>query len=125
MIKSSMFVLAVLNLEASAKFYRDILGFEIHDLGEPGWRMYVKDDCHIMAGECPEAIPPRELGNHSYFGYLVVDNADKYFEKVNEHNVEVVKAIKDEPWSMREFGIRTVDGHRIMIGHRINDEGKS
>ncbi len=125
MIKSSMFVLAVPNLEASAKFYRDILGFEIRDLGEPGWRMYVKDDCHIMAGECPEAIPPRELGNHSYFGYLVVDTADKYFEKVNEHNVEVVKAIKDEPWSMREFGIRTVDGHRIMIGHRINDEGKS
>ncbi len=120
-----MFVLAVLNLEASAKFYRDILGFEIHDLGEPGWRMYVKDDCHIMAGECPEAIPPRELGDHSYFSYLVVDNADKYYEKVNEHDVEVVKTIKDEPWSMREFGIRTVDGHRIMIGHRINDEGKS
>ena len=125
MIKSSMFVLAVLNLEASAKFYREVLGFEIHDLGEPGWRMYVKDDCHIMAGECPEAIPPRELGDHSYFSYLVVDNADKYYEKVNEHDVEVVKTIKDEPWSMREFGIRTVDGHRIMIGHRINDEGKS
>ena len=22
----------------------------------------------------------------------------------------------DEPWGMREFGIRTIDGHRIMFG---------
>jgi hypothetical protein len=25
-------------------------------------------------------------------------------------------ALRDEPWGMREFGIRTVDGHRIMCG---------
>jgi hypothetical protein len=30
----------------------------------------------------------------------------------------VIKAIKDEPWGMREFGLRTVDGHRIMVGQR-------
>lgn len=121
MIKDSMFVIAVPNLEVSAKFYREILGFEVHELGDPGWRMYKKDDCHIMAGECPDALPPGELGDHSYFGYLIVDNADRYFDKVMANDVEIIKSIKDEPWNMREFAIRTVDGHRIMIGQRINE----
>ena len=121
MIKSSMFVLAVPNLEVSAKFYRDILGFEIHEIGDAGWRMYVKDDCCIMAGECPDAMSPNKLGDHSYFGYLVVDHADRYNDKLKANNVEIINTIKDEPWNMREFPIRTVDGHRIMVGQRINE----
>jgi hypothetical protein len=28
-------------------------------------------------------------------------------------------AIEDKSWGMREFALRTVDGHRIMIGHSI------
>jgi len=120
MIKSSMFVLAVPDLEKSATFYREVLGFDIHEIGDPGWRMYVRDDCHIMAGECPDATPPVELGEHSYFGYLVVENAEEYFSQITSHDVEVLKSIKDEPWGMREFAIRTVDGHRIMIGQRLN-----
>ncbi len=45
-------------------------------MDDPGWRMFVQDNCRIMAGE---------------------------------------------PWGMREFGLRTVDGHRIMIGHELAD----
>jgi catechol 2,3-dioxygenase-like lactoylglutathione lyase family enzyme len=63
-------VLAVPDLARSSQFYRDVLGFEIQELAK-GWLMYVKDSCHIMAGECPDAIAPRDLGDHSYFGYLV------------------------------------------------------
>ena len=28
----------------------------------------------------------------------------------------ITKPLRDEPWGMREFGLRTADGHRIMIG---------
>lgn len=124
MIKSSMFVIAVPNLEKSAKFYQEILGFEIHEIGDPGWRMYLKNDCHIMAGECPDAIPPAELGDHSYFAYLVVDHADTYYNTVKANNVEIIKSIKNEPWNMREFSLRTVDGHRIMIGQRLSKKNQ-
>jgi len=68
MIKQSMFVLAVPDLQVSAAYYRDVLGFEIREIGDDGWRMYVRDHCRIMAGECPDAIPPAELGDHSYYG---------------------------------------------------------
>jgi uncharacterized glyoxalase superfamily protein PhnB len=115
MIKRCMYVLAVPDLARSSAFYRDVLGFEIRNMA-PGWLSYVKDSCHIMAGECPDAIPARDLGDHSYFGYLVVEGVDEYYRRVTAGGAEIVKALRDEPWGMREFGLRTVDGHRLMIG---------
>ena len=117
-ITETLHVLAVPNLTRSADFYRDVLGFEIRDLA-PGWLMFVKDACRIMAGECPDALPPRELGDHSYFAYLVVDDVDAYHARVRSHAVELIKPLNDEPWGMREFGLRTADGHRIMLGQRL------
>jgi len=118
-IRRTMFVLAVPDLARSAAFYRDVLGFDIRDMGDPGWRMYVRDECRIMAGQCPDAIPPAELGDHSYFAYLVVDNVDAYHERVASAGSEIVKALASEKWGMREFGLRTVDGHRIMVGQEL------
>jgi uncharacterized glyoxalase superfamily protein PhnB len=69
-----------------------------------------------MAGECPDALPVAQLGDHSYFAYLVVDDVDGFHRKAIAAASEIVKPIADEPWGMREFGLRTVDGHRIMIG---------
>jgi uncharacterized glyoxalase superfamily protein PhnB len=120
MIDRTMYVLAVLDLEASAAFYRDVLGFEIHEIGDPGWRMFVRDACRIMAGHCPDATPPHDLGDHSYFAYFVVDDVDDYYASVTAKGVELIKPLRDEPWGMREFGLRTLDGHRIMIGQDLD-----
>ncbi len=120
MIRSTMFVLAVPNLERSGSFYRDVLGFEIRASGGAGWQFFVRDGCKIMAGECPDALQPAELGDHSYFGYLVVDNADTYYQRAVSASAEIVKPIADEPWGMREFGLRTIDGHRLMIGQDLD-----
>lgn len=119
MIKHSMFVIAVPDLEKSARFYRDVLGFEIRDIGDPGWRMYVRGQCRIMAGDCPDALKPIDLGDHSYFGYLVVEDAQALYVEVEAKGAQIIKTIRDEPWGMREFAIRTVDGHRIMMGQEL------
>jgi catechol 2,3-dioxygenase-like lactoylglutathione lyase family enzyme len=119
MIQQIMFVLAVPNLQVSASYYRDVLGFKIREIGDPGWRLYVRDNCRIMAGECADAIPPADLGDHSYYGYLVVDDAQSYFEEVKTNGAEILKYLRDEPWGMREFSLRTADGHRIMIGQDL------
>lgn len=119
MITDTMFVIAVPNLERSGAFYRDVLGFEIQEIGDPGWRLFVRDSCRIMAGECPGAIPAAELGDHSYFAYLVVDTVDEFHQRALAHGVALIKEIRDEPWGMREFGLRTVDGHRIMLGSQL------
>jgi len=120
-IQRTMYVLAVQNLAASAQFYQDVLEFSIHEIGDPGWRMFIKDTCQIMAGECPDALPASVLGDHSYFAYLVVDDVDAYFETVLTNGATILKSVKSEPWGMREFSLRTVDGHRIVVGQDLDD----
>jgi uncharacterized glyoxalase superfamily protein PhnB len=61
------------------------------------------------------------VNQHSYFAYFVVDDVDDYYNTVTAKNVEVIKPLKSEPWGMREFGIKTIDGHRIMIGQDLDD----
>ena len=120
MIHRTMFVLAVPDLERSGAFYRDVLGFEIREMGAPGWRLFVRDGCRIMAGECPDALPAAQLGDHSYFGYLVVDDVDADYQRAVGANAKIIKSIASEPWGMREFAVRTIDGHRIMIGQDLD-----
>jgi uncharacterized glyoxalase superfamily protein PhnB len=71
-----------------------------------------------MAGECPNALPAQELGDHSYFAYLEVDDIDRFYEAVIGRGASLTKELRNEPWGMREFGIRTLDGHRIMFACR-------
>lgn len=119
MIRKHIYVLAVPDLDRSAGFYRDVLGFTVHEMGDPGWRMFERDGCCIMAGACPDALPAAQLGDHSWFAYLEVDNADAWHARARACGAEITKAPANEPWGMREFGLRTVDGHRIMIGHAL------
>src|SRR5439155_17498624 len=82
MITDHRYVIAVPNLEASAAYFNAVLGFEVREIGDPGWRFFVRDGCTIMAGECPDALPAAELGDHSYFAYIILDDVDAYFAAV-------------------------------------------
>jgi predicted enzyme related to lactoylglutathione lyase len=119
MISETRFVIAVPDLKTSSAFYRDVLGFTIHTIPDPGWLFYTSGNCTIMAGECPDAIPPRELGDHSYYAYLQVDQIDSYYESVRSAGAKITKSLRDEPWGMREFGVVTIDGHRIMFAASV------
>lgn len=116
------FVIAVPNLQESAAFYRDVLGFTIHSIPDPGWLFYRCGDCMIRAGECPDALPPSQLGDHSYFAYLQVENIDELHESIRRAGAQICKDLRDEPWQMRELGVVTADGHRIMFGSPISGQ---
>jgi predicted enzyme related to lactoylglutathione lyase len=120
MLRNPRYVIAVHDLERSARYYRDVLGFEVREVGDPGWRFFVRDECFIMAGECPDAMAAHELGDHSYFAYVLVDDIDQLYAAVTANGATLIKPLRDEPWQMREFGVRTVDGHRMMFGRRLN-----
>lgn len=119
MLTHPRYVIAVRDLARSADFYRDMLGFEVHDMGDPGWRWFQRDACAILAGECVDAMPAADLGDHSYFAYVQTDDVDGLHDEYLARGVERIKPLRDEPWGMREFGIRTIDGHRMMFGKPI------
>lgn len=119
-IQRSIHVLAVQDLEASSAYYQDVLGFSIYEIGDPGWRMFELGACRIMVGHCPDEVSAGDLGDHSYFAYLVVEDIDAYYDRVAGQGGEIIKPLQDEPWGMREFGLMTVDGHRMMIGQDLD-----
>lgn len=111
-------VLAVPDKTITAAFFINILGFKKYFENE-GWIFVLRDNCEIMLGECRDAIPPSALGEHSYFSYLLVDNADEYFNEVKQKGGTFTSEISDKPWNMREFGILSPDGFRLMVGQKI------
>jgi catechol 2,3-dioxygenase-like lactoylglutathione lyase family enzyme len=79
-LHSCRYVIAVHDLERTARFYGDVLSFIVHDAGDPGWRFFVRDQCFVMAGECPGALPPEDLGDHSYFAYVEVEGISELYD---------------------------------------------
>jgi predicted enzyme related to lactoylglutathione lyase len=118
-ISKTRFVIAVPNLQVSAAFYRDVLGFTIETIPDPGFLFYHCGDCVVMAGQCPDAMNPAETGDHSYYAYLEIDDIDRFYESVRAAGTKICKAICNEPWGMREFGLVTADGHRIMYASPV------
>lgn len=113
-ILQNHYVLAVHDLKASSEFFV-LLGFNITS-EPPGWIFLAKDNCMVMLGDCRGSIPASKLGDHSYFGYLRVDDAAAYYDEVRARGVTISSPLADKPWGMREFGVISPEGHRIMVG---------
>lgn len=86
----------------------------------PGnWTFCSAGTVTFMLGRCPDVVPASELGDHSYVACLTVENVDDYHPRAISKRAEVLKAPTDEPWGRREMGLRSPDGHRFMLGERI------
>jgi len=112
------YVLAVNNLKSSSQYYIEKLGFKVLNEYE-GWSFLGRGVFIVMLGECKDAQPPIEIGDHSYFAYVDVADVSSLYAEYKNANVEFIKELASEPWGMKEFGIRTIDGHRIMFGEEI------
>lgn len=113
------FVLAVPELARSTEYYTSVLGLTI-DFTAPGWTFLSRGSFRVMLGECVDAIPPGKLGDHSWYGYVTVSDAAALFAEYRDAGAEFTQVLADKPWGMREFGVRTLDGHRLMFGQELS-----
>jgi uncharacterized glyoxalase superfamily protein PhnB len=111
-------VLAVQNLDASVDYYTRVLGMEV-DFTAPGWAFLSRGSFRLMLGECADTVPAHETADHSYFAYVTVEGIDEFYSEVAGRGASLMQGLADKPWGMREFGVRTPDGHRIMFGQEL------
>jgi catechol 2,3-dioxygenase-like lactoylglutathione lyase family enzyme len=111
--------MAVRDLEVSTRYYVDVLGFRKDPIDAPGWSFLTRDRFSVMLGECRDAQPAGELGDHSYFAYWNVEGIDAFHRELVSKGALVTSAPINKPWGLREFGLRTPDGHRIVCGQTI------
>lgn len=119
-ILESRHVLAVRDLAASTRYYTEALGFA-RDFGDgsDGWSFLSRGGCRVMLGECPDAAPAGGLGDHSYVAYVLVDGVDALHAELAARGAEVTSTPATQPWGLREFGVRTPDGHRLRFGEPV------
>jgi predicted enzyme related to lactoylglutathione lyase len=113
------FVLAVPDLERNTAYFRVALGFKAEWPEGTGWQLLSRGEVRIMIGHCPDAVSPFATGDHSYFGYLHVDDVDALHEELVHRGALIPELPADKPHGMREFLVATPDGHRLMIGQDL------
>jgi len=122
-LRSFSFVLAVPDLERSASYFRDSLGFRLEWPQGSGWQLASRGAVRIMIGHCPDAMAPSATGDHNYFGYLHADNADALHNEFVRRGALILQPPADKPHGMREFVVGTPDGHRFMVGQDLSKAG--
>jgi uncharacterized glyoxalase superfamily protein PhnB len=118
-IVGSRCVLAVRDLRVSTEYYMNALGFSKDPIDAEGWSFLTRDNFRVMLGECADEKPASELGDHSYFAYWNVEGVDQFYQEIAARGALVTSPPRDKPWGLREFGLRTPDGHRITCGEAI------
>lgn len=121
-ITGARLVLAVRDLRVSTDYWINVLGFR-RDFGDEsdGWSFLSRDAFKVMLGECPDSPPAGELGDHSYVAYLVVEGVDDVHRELVARGATLLSTPEDQPWGLREFGVRTPDGHRMTIGEPLQE----
>jgi catechol 2,3-dioxygenase-like lactoylglutathione lyase family enzyme len=112
-------VLAVRDLASSTRFYTEVLGFQRDEVEATGWSFLSKDAFKLMLGECADEVAASELGNHAWFTRVMVEGLDAYHHEVSSRGANVISQPADRAYGLREFVIRTPDGHRMMFAERF------
>jgi len=118
-IVGSLCVLAVQDLAVSTRYYLEALGFTKDPIDADGWSFLRRDAFQVMLGECPDERPASDIGDHSYVVYWHVDDVDAFHEEITARGALVTSKPEDKPWGLREFTLRTPDGHRITCGQAL------
>lgn len=118
-IVSSRAVLAVQDLGVSTRYFKEVLGFAEDPIDAPGWSFLTRDRFSVMLGECANEKPASELGDHAYVAYWNIDHVDPFHAELVARGALITSQPTDKPWGLREFTLRTPDGHRITCGELI------
>ena len=107
-------VLHVADVEATATFYRDVLGFT-WDFGDSAYAVVWRDNAavHFVRGE------GSPTGVHLF---LWVKDVDAYFKEVAARGDFVSAAPANQPYGLREFAVRDINGIGIVFGQDIDND---
>jgi len=105
-------VLHVPDVAATAAFYRDVLGFT-WDFGDDNYAVVWRDNSaiHLVRGY------GNPIGVHLF---QWVHDIDAYYEEIMTRGAKVESPPENQPYGVREFSLRDVNGLIVVFGQDIN-----
>jgi predicted enzyme related to lactoylglutathione lyase len=105
-------VLHVGDVLATAAYYRDVLGFT-WDFGDEAYAVVWRDNSAIHFVRDKD----HPSGVHLF---QWVKDVDAYHAEIVRRGAEVSTPPKDQPYGIREFGVRDINGVAILFGQDID-----
>jgi catechol 2,3-dioxygenase-like lactoylglutathione lyase family enzyme len=119
-------VLLVADIDRSAAYYRDRLGFTCELHGEPPDFLVAKrDDAIVLMALCedPDRIVPNwRIVDNVWNLYIRVDDVEAIYAEFQRRGAPIDYSLYDAPSGFREFGVQDPDGHDIAVGQPIEHE---
>jgi len=118
-------LLAVRNMKETIEFYKNALGFKMGmvfpDANNPEYADLSKDGMVLMF------VPAQNvgIGSGEKLGvgvnmYMEIDgNIDEYYAELKNKGVKIVADIKDEPYGVRDFSIKDIDGYQLTFNRPL------
>ena len=72
-----------------------------------------------MVGRCLDVTPASEVGDHSYFAYLHMEDVDAMHAELSNRGAIIRMPPRDQPYGQREMVVATPDRHRMVIGQPL------
>ncbi len=116
-------VLLAKDLAEAVAFYRDKLGFHVDFLyGDPPTHAGVSRGewtGALAAIQLTQAPPDYELKPSAYLQIFVNSEIDALFETYRANGVKLISEPTNQPWGLREFAIRDLNGHQLRFATLI------
>ena len=107
--------LAVADVKAAVEFYTTRLGFRA---------VFSEGDPPTFAGlllDCVQIFLQQGTPNPGASSvYFVVGDADELFAFHQANGVEVVQPPTDQPYQLRDYVVRDLNGYSLVFGHRLS-----
>jgi hypothetical protein len=122
-ITASAPVLLVSDVEASANYFRDCVGFKYDRFyGDPPHFCITNRDGHflMLAKADPSQITPYwKIVDCMWNAYFWVDDAKALHDELVAAGAKIDYGLGVKPYGILEFGIQDLDGHDIGFGQPI------
>jgi len=108
------------NIEKTAKYYEEILGFkavQYLNAKEPHICLY-RDSTEIILtkANADKVFPNRELYGYGYDAYFITDDQDGLQKEFISKGAKIVRALQKTEYHNQEFVLEDIDGRWIGFG---------
>lgn len=112
--------LVVTDVQRTAEYYRDNLGFNIIGLvaDPPVYGMVERDgiQVHFAKSDSSQIKINRDFRSISHDFIIWVPEIDAFYDELNTNRVKILEEIVQRPYGSREFVFEDCDGHRVLVG---------
>jgi uncharacterized glyoxalase superfamily protein PhnB len=115
------------NIENTAKYYREILGFRVieHYNHKEKIAAFYRDAVEILliGSQFGTVKPNKEIYGAGYDAYFIPESTtavDAFYHEIKEKGAKIVQVPSIATYGSREFAFEDIDGRLIGVGMRLN-----